>query len=483
MHTELGNSRTMNFACLAVVLAVALLFAGSRPLWEPDESRYTTVAMVMLQTGDYLHPARHPDVPHWTKPPLTYWTIAAGMGMFGTDEMAARLPAILGFLITALATLAIARRLRLRQSALPLLVLCAMPLLIGGANYISTDMLLTGLVSLGWFCFIRALTDESGQSVRFMLLMWLCFSLAFLTKGPPALLFMLPVFVSSRIKTLPQVSFHWLAGIAIFIVFGLGWYLWVVIEDPELLSYFLWQETVLRSLSDHSGRSAEWYGAFKVYLPTILLGTLPWLYPLVRGVRQCWQNRKSDPYSRLLLWWLLLPLVVFFISRSRMPFYLLPLCVPAAIIISRYLDSRPLKRLILVAVLIWTVALCSLRAHPWFSEQVKNPATLAGQLQEICPGPVDEVLFFEMHPMMGLSFYLDTQIKLVQFADLESELNSTDPMHGRIWLVREDISQQFANRSALYGHRLQLQQTIRHHRSYNLYLESNGPACRAAQNH
>ena len=57
-------------ALLACVLALAGL--GLRGIWDPDEGRYTNVALNMLDSGDWLNPHRNHEVGHWTKPPLTY---------------------------------------------------------------------------------------------------------------------------------------------------------------------------------------------------------------------------------------------------------------------------------------------------------------------------------------------------------------------------------------------------------------------------
>jgi hypothetical protein len=72
-------------ALIAIVLAFA--FLGSRGLWDPDEGRYTNVAANMVASGDWLVPHRNHDVGHWTKPPLTYWAIAASFSVFGMNTV------------------------------------------------------------------------------------------------------------------------------------------------------------------------------------------------------------------------------------------------------------------------------------------------------------------------------------------------------------------------------------------------------------
>ena len=65
-----------------IILVVLLLgiycfaFQGERGLFEPDEGRYSAVALQMIKSNDWLTPRTHPQQEHLTKPPLTYWAIA-----------------------------------------------------------------------------------------------------------------------------------------------------------------------------------------------------------------------------------------------------------------------------------------------------------------------------------------------------------------------------------------------------------------------
>ncbi|MEO6365992.1 MAG: glycosyltransferase family 39 protein, partial [Luteimonas sp.] len=96
-------------ALLALVLAFG--FLGTRGIWDPDEGRYTNVAINMLDSGDWLNPRRNEDIGHWTKPPLTYWAIASSVGAFGKNPWAARLPSALSYLLCIWLAWRIARRL------------------------------------------------------------------------------------------------------------------------------------------------------------------------------------------------------------------------------------------------------------------------------------------------------------------------------------------------------------------------------------
>ena len=77
---------------VVAILLYATVFQGVRPIYSPDEGRYTDVALGMIDDGDWLRPMVHPEFEHWSKPPMTYWAIAGSIELFGRNEFAARLP-------------------------------------------------------------------------------------------------------------------------------------------------------------------------------------------------------------------------------------------------------------------------------------------------------------------------------------------------------------------------------------------------------
>jgi 4-amino-4-deoxy-L-arabinose transferase-like glycosyltransferase len=147
---------------LFLALAVyAFAFQGTRSLWEPDEGRYTAVALEMSRLGDYVIPRLNHESVHLTKPPLTYWLMSISMQVFGQHEWAARLPNALAFIATVLVVAAIGRRITPR-AALPAPLVYALSLLpVAAANVISTDTLLTLWETLAVYGFV-AVSSSSG---------------------------------------------------------------------------------------------------------------------------------------------------------------------------------------------------------------------------------------------------------------------------------------------------------------------------------
>lgn len=331
----------------ALLLVLGLGFQGTRGLWSPDEGRFTGGAVQMLDSGHWLVPRYSPDQPNLSKPPVTYWMIAAAVAVFGHDTWAVRLPYALAYVLTALLVGLIARSWMGDRAWLAALVygLALGPFLT--ANIVSTDVPLTLFETLAMLGYVRAeFAGDAGARGRWALLMWAGFGLAFLTKGPPGLLPLLAAIPYSvrrggwrgfgRLCTLP--------GLALFLLTGGGWYLAVMLREPGAVHDFLYREVYERIFTATQQRNPQWYGGFVVYLPFLMLATFPWWLALgrvLRAARAAWRDGWTQSDPRALLWlWVLLPLLVFFLARSRLPLYVLPLLVPLALLLARELDAR-----------------------------------------------------------------------------------------------------------------------------------------------
>ncbi|HEY4581397.1 MAG TPA: glycosyltransferase family 39 protein, partial [Lysobacter sp.] len=314
-------------ALLAVVLALA--FLGSRGIWDPDEGRYTNVALNMLDSGDWLNPRRNDEVGHWTKPPLTYWAIAGSIAAFGQTPFAARLPAAASYLLCVLLVALIARRIAPGSARTAAVVYATMLFPFGATQFITTDYVLAATVTLAMWAFVEARFGAGRHALRWLALMWAGLGLAFLAKGPPGLLPLLPILAYDwllRAQVRHRVL-QW-SGLLAFVAIALPWYAAVIHGNPGLLRYFLGEEVVGRIAGNEFRRHGEWWGWLEIYVPTLLVGTLPWTGALWRWLRALpaqlrdWRvpARRGGRRAWLLATlWLALPLIVFCLSRSRLP--------------------------------------------------------------------------------------------------------------------------------------------------------------------
>ena len=306
-------------AVLLVAILVAFAFQGTRPLWDPDEGRYTDVAHNMVESGDWLVPRLDPERPHFTKPPLTYWAIGASLVTIGDSTWAMRLPNALAFVATALLVLGLARQLGLPRPDLAALAWTTSLGPVIAANVVTTDTLLTLFETLAVHGFVRSglLHGACAPERDGLRLMWLAFGLAFLTKGPPGLLPLLAILAfMGRGGIRPLGRLFDPLGVLLFLLIGLGWYVLLVRRSPDLLHYFLVDETVNRVATSEHRRNAGWFGWLAVYGPTLLVGSLPWL---AIALAAAWRRRRDagetvslDPATRrFLLLWFTLPLIIF----------------------------------------------------------------------------------------------------------------------------------------------------------------------------
>jgi len=95
----------------ALVCAVTIgLLLGAAPLFDADEGRNAEVGREMAETNDYIVP--HLDGLPYLDKPIVYFAAEAGaMEVLGPTELAARLPAYLFTLATAVIVFWFARKL------------------------------------------------------------------------------------------------------------------------------------------------------------------------------------------------------------------------------------------------------------------------------------------------------------------------------------------------------------------------------------
>ena len=436
---KLRKFNTSSVSAIPLRLPILLVFAfvaatalqGTRGLCKTTEGRYAECAREMAQAGTWLEPVLNGQ-PHWTKPPLTYIAMIAPFKVFGPTTWAARLYLIPCYLITIVGVWWLALRLwKSREYAdISALVYATSAFPMIASHVISTDCLLTAALALTQAAFWEALRKRSRWAIH---LIWFFLGIAFMIKGPPALLVvpaMIAVWARLPREIRRQVPLFSFSAILLFFVVGFGWYAFEAIQHPGLANYWLHDEVVARSFTKGSHRNPEFYKNFELYLPPFLFGTFPWSAWLIyrwRTVRDLilltgtkkrnWKKLSDETFW--LLWAVILPVLVFTFSRSKLPFYILPLFVPFAVAAGRILfeiDGRKpwFGKYVLRAMCIMFLFFIFGKAVAGVVLQEKDMARLHRQLTEDfgVVNPKNVAVFGHSHPN-GLSFYYNDSLRLL----------------------------------------------------------------------
>lgn len=424
-----ATARRPRAALLVLALLVAFAFQGSRGLYESTEGRYAECAREMVRSGNYLEPTLA-GRPHWTKPPVTYWAIAAGLEVAGVNGWGARLSNAIAFVLTALLVAGIGATLWDPATAVVAgLVYVTSVFPAAAATVVSTDTLLTLFAVLTVFLYLRAWREQDrGRARWWVRAMWAAVGLGVLTKGPAEILPLMAIFAFDRLSPRRAPLLDPL-GLGVFALVGFSWFAAVNLRHPGLVRYFIGDEVVGRTLSNEFHRNPEWYKPFVIYLPILLLGQGAWLVPFARlfararlaSPRGLWARvRRGDAASFLLLW-LLLPAAVYWGSRSRLPLYVLPLFPPLALAVARALvrwdGAAAVARALRVAVpsaavLVLLKGLSAYAAPASASDMLPLHRAIVREA-----GPGAEVRTLDKDPLYGLQFYADGPVRRMARGD------------------------------------------------------------------
>jgi 4-amino-4-deoxy-L-arabinose transferase-like glycosyltransferase len=337
-NEDLYTSRKVG-AFLLILLLILLYNLHGWGVTETSEARYAEISREMLVSGDWLHP-RLLGIQHFHKPPLTYMITALGMGLFGVNGFGARFFLQISFAGQALLVylMGLALFKARRPACMAMVLYVTMPAVLISARNLTTDSFLTTFELLGIWAWIRY---KPAGSAGWLYLFYTALALAFLTKGPVGLVF--PVLVVLGYRPAPAEALkpdraHHLAGLVWCLVLGGSWYVYLMWQDQRFVDYFLLKHTVQRYANAEAfGRAEPWW--FYLVLTPVL--SLPWSGVLLLHLQQL----KALPgrLKPLFLLWLLVPLVFFSLSGSKLILYILPLFAGLALLLAWLLPALPAR--------------------------------------------------------------------------------------------------------------------------------------------
>jgi 4-amino-4-deoxy-L-arabinose transferase-like glycosyltransferase len=335
LHT--GEIRTTRL--LAVVGVCALtLFAGlgRAALWEPDEARYAEATRQMLARGDILTPWYNGE-PRFEKPILFYWMQLPFVAALGSTELAARLPAALSASGCVVLTWLIGARLFGATAAwLAALVLATSFRFVMFAHQGLTDVpaLLFQLIAV--HAFLRAESPSAWVGA------WVAVGLAAMTKGPVAII---PVaiwvaFYVVRGEWSGLRRMRLLPGATIALAIAAPWPIYMTAtHGRRFLDVIVLSEVVARVRGEVGGSRGLFY-----YADVWPADLLPWtpFFVAALGWLALAHGRLEPDIRRgvsLALVWFAGVILLFTLSKAKVPHYLLP-SHPAAALLTGLFIAR-----------------------------------------------------------------------------------------------------------------------------------------------
>jgi 4-amino-4-deoxy-L-arabinose transferase-like glycosyltransferase len=373
-----GLTRVLDFAAsshqraallLILISLIAFLPGFARiPPVDRDEPRYAQATKQMLDTGDYVD-IRFQDQQSNDKPVGIYWVQAIAVKaaeVLGVPDArntiwVYRIPSLIGAVGAVLATYwcALAFVVRRRAAMLAALMMVGSILLGVEARLAKTDatLLLTVVFAMGALArvYLRSReTHAARPGLGLLAIFWTAVALGVLIKG---LLILMVVGLTVLTVSIFERSVRWLLSLRPLL--GIAWAALLVLPWLGAISMrtgnaFLFDSVghdtlgkILNSQQGH-GQPPGFYLLlfFLTFFPASMLALL-----VARAVAS---EARRQPAVRFLLAWLVPAWIVFELSVTKLPHYVLPLYPAVAILLAIAIERNMLSRRVwLVYGVVW----------------------------------------------------------------------------------------------------------------------------------
>jgi 4-amino-4-deoxy-L-arabinose transferase-like glycosyltransferase len=360
------------------IVAFYLWGLGLLPLVGPDEPRYAEVAREMLARHDLITPTLG-GMPWFEKPPLLYWFMIAGYRVLGVTEYAARLgPAVCGLLTavfiywtgkaieemsegSGLATAEYSEQRRDglgRFSALVWLSSLGAIVFSRGASFdIVVTMTVTGALACFFVWHVRSVPgagNDAGEPQARMPVLLIGFyffiGLSLLAKGLVGIVIpfgVIAIYLLIRrewpMKSLVK-SLFW--GVPLALAIAAVWFAPMILRHGwKFIDQFIVQHHFARFVTNKYHHPAPIYFYFQV----IVALSLPWTIFLAAAFLDSrrWSWRRGLPLDRFRVFafcWILVPVVFFSFSESKLSAYILPVLPAVALLVGERVTCLLLRR-------------------------------------------------------------------------------------------------------------------------------------------
>jgi 4-amino-4-deoxy-L-arabinose transferase-like glycosyltransferase len=345
-----------------------------------DEPRYAQIAREMLARHDWVTPILY-GKPWLEKPILLYWQAMLSYGVFGVSDWAARFPVACDATAMVFGIYFFVRRFWRGWQLDAALITAFCAGVIGFGRAASTDMPLATTFTLGMLAWLT--WHKTGHKL-WLIAFYLMMGLAVLAKGPVAVVLAAGIILAYAVLRRDGrlvLRTLWLPGIAAFLAVMLPWYIAVQAATPEFFHVFVLEHNFARfgtNMFQH--KQPFWY-----YLAVLPLAFVPWtVLGVAAFVSALKRWRQCDDLTLPIALWVLVPLVFFSLSESKLPGYILPAIPALPLLIAAWRDriARDGKRigtaLVVGHAAVASALLTGILLAPHFVLRLKPPGPAIG---------------------------------------------------------------------------------------------------------
>ncbi len=347
-------------ALFFIALIASLPGITTLPPLDRDEARFAQASLQMLESGDFVT-IKFQDQERNKKPAGIYWLQSTSVHFFSAPQKreiwAYRVPSVIGAIIAIFMTWGLGRALFDHQTAfLGAILLAASPALMAEATIAKTDAMLLAMICTTQFSLAQVYRQQFPRlkpkstptrprklfihNWGYALLFWLSFTAAVFIKGPigpliTGLTFLTLIiqpnlierrsFAFSFLKALKPIS-----GLFIFSACLLPWIL--AIDEATQGRFFA--ESLGKDMFGKLGQIQEHHSGPPGY-HFLLLPLLLWpaSHMLLPAIKHIWANKLS-PNFWFLISWIVPAWLLFELTATKLPHYVLPLYPAVALLIA-----------------------------------------------------------------------------------------------------------------------------------------------------
>lgn len=314
---------------MATVVAITF-FVNNRTL-QPDimESRNLVTAREMVETGEWLVPTMNGEL-RLEKPPLPTW-VSAEVESVSPDDIAAQraVASLFGVMLVVFFYL-LCRDVFRVDPVIAVILLCSCYQFMLMARTVSWDIYTHAFMLGGIYFLVMAVKGKGRQWWRFCLA-GLFAGLSVMSKGPVSLFALfLPFLLAWGIFGRPSMRGKWLpVGVMVLvtIVVGCWWYAYIQVFHADE-----WQAVMAKETGSWLNRNVRpWHYYWKFFLEAGV-----WALLLVTSIIMVLRRGFRGDRSRLVpVMWMLFCLVLLSCMPEKKTRYLLPLLIPAAVVMAQ----------------------------------------------------------------------------------------------------------------------------------------------------